>query len=243
MQYWSALDIINQVAGELGLSKAVTLFAPDDTQSVQNSQMLAALTSAGAELGLIYPWQQFRKPWAIQLVAGQDRYPLPDDWEYFLDQTQWDNTNHWAMSGPRSAAEWAYLKGGIVASAPRMRYRVMDDNFCVFPMPGSTSQFDLTMEYVSGWWVSGAGTQEASADRIIADGDVVMYNPWLAIRFTKLKWLQLKNFDTTSASADFQRVYDSLRGKDVGAPVLSLVNAYTPVFIGPHSVPDGSWNV
>jgi hypothetical protein len=70
-----------------------------------------------------------------------------------------------------------------------------------------------------------------------------MFDPWLMIRYTKLKWLQLKGFDTSAATADFQRMYDALRGKDVGAQVLSLVPQRTPFFIGPWSIPDGNWNV
>jgi hypothetical protein len=139
MQYWSALQIVNQVAGEVGLSKVVTLFAPDDVNSVQSNQLLAALNSAGNELLLYYPWEQFSKEFAVDLVAGQGSYALPPDWAYFIDQTQWDQTNHWPLLGPKSAAEWAWLKGGLLASFPRMRYRVMGNKFEVWPVPQSNS--------------------------------------------------------------------------------------------------------
>jgi hypothetical protein len=63
------------------------------------------------------------------------------------------------------------------------------------------------------------------------------------VKYTKLKWMQLKNFPSEAAAADFNRMYDALRGKDVGAQVLSLVPRQTPFFIGPWSIPDGNWNV
>lgn len=245
MDYWPALQIINQVAGEVGLAKVTTLFAPDDVNSVQSNQLLAAINAAGAELALYYPWEQLKREWVFDLVAGQGSYPLPPGWSYFVDQTQWDRTNHWPLLGPKSAAEWAWLKGGLLASFPRMRYRVMGNKFEVFPVPESNSQFTLSMEYVIEQWVQAADapTQEPNAALVKADGDIVWYQPWLMVKYTKLKWLQSKNFPTDAAAGDFTRMYDALKGKDTGAQVLSLVPRQTPFFLGPWSIPDGSWNV
>ena len=243
MRYWSALDIINQVSAEVGLARVQTLFDANDVQEVQSSQLLAALQAAGNALVQFYPWEQFKKEWVFTLVAGQGSYPLPDDWDYFIDQTQWDRTNHWPLMGPKNPAEWAWLKGGLIASFPRIRYRVMNNNFEVFPVPTSDTKFEFAMEYVSTDWVQGAGSQKPNQAMVKADGDVVWFHPWLIIKYTKLKWLQLKNFPTDSAAADFQRMWDATLGKDVGAPVLSLVPKQTPFFIGPWSVPDSSWGV
>ena len=245
MDYWPALQIINQVAGEVGLAKVQTLFAPDDQNIVQSNQLLAALNSAGNELGFYYPWEQFRKEWAFTLVDGQGSYPLPPGWSYFVDQTQWDRTNHWPLLGPKSAAEWAWLKGGLLASFPRTRYRVMGNKLEVFPVPASNSEFTLAMEYVSDNWVQNTDStdQKPNANMVKADGDIVWFQPWLMVKYTKLKWMQLKNFPADAAQADFSRMFESLRGKDVGAQVLSLVPMKTPFFIGPWSVPDGNWNV
>lgn len=244
MQFWSALDIINQVSLELGLNKVVTLFSPDSMETPRANETLAALNAAGNELCLYYPWEQFHKEFVFTLEAGKSSYDLPPDWNYFIDQTQWDRTNNWPLLGPKSPAEWAWLKGGLTASFPRMRYRVMGTKLEVYPTPQSDTKYDLAMEYVSENWSQHdpAGTVP-DATMVIADGDKVWYHPWIMIKFTKLKWTQLKNFDTTAAGADFQRIWDSVRGKDVGAPVLSLTPQHAPVFIGAHSIPDGNWNV
>jgi hypothetical protein len=245
MEYWPALQIVNQVAGEVGLAKVQTLFAPDDQNAVQSNQLLSALNSAGNELGFYYPWEQFKKEWVFTLVEGQSSYDLPPGWSYFIDQTQWDRTNHWPLLGPKSAAEWAWLKGGLLASFPRMRYRVMNNKFEVFPTPASNSEYVLSMEYVTENWVQSASStdQEPNAALVMADGDLVWYQPWLMVKYTKLKWMQLKNFPSEAAASDFQRMYAALQGKDAGAQVLSLVPRQTPVFIGPWSIPDGNWSI
>lgn len=244
MQYWSALAIINQIAGELGMTKVQSLFNPDTTEAEQSSQLLAALQSAGNELLLYYPFEEFRKEWSFSLIADQGSYDLPPGWAYFIDQTQWDRTNHWPLLGPKSAAEWAWLKGGLLASFPRMRYRVMGNKFQVWPVPQTGSEYTLAMEFMSDNWVQSANSPDQTPDAamVAADGDICWYHPWLLIKFTKLKWSQLKGINEAAAQADFQRIWDSLKGKDVGAPVLSLAPVQTPFFIGPWSVPDGSWN-
>ena len=245
MQYWPALQIVNQVAMETGQTVVKTLFQPEDVTADQNMQLLAALQSAGNEMLLYYPWEQFHKTLQFALEADKGGYDLPDDWAYFIDQTQWDTTNHWPLLGPKSPAEWAWLKGGLLASFPRMRYRVMGNKLEFFPVPATNSEFNMSMEYVSGNWVQGAGTPDQKPDKamVTADGDAIWYHPWLMVKFTKLKWLQLKGFDQTAAMADFKQMYESLRGKDTGAQVLSLVPQQTPFFIGPWSIPDGNWNV
>lgn len=246
MQYWDALKIVNQVTGEVGQPKVVSMFGVDDINEVLSRQMLAALNSAGNELLLYYPWEQFHGEFIVQPIPDVGAYDLPPDWSYFIDQTQWDRTNHWPLLGPKSPQEWAWLKGGLLASFPRMRYRVMDNKFQLWPVPTVGSLFTLSMEYVSCNWVMGANPPSPGVpnqDMVIADGDQVQYHPWLMVKYTKLKWLQLKGFDSTAASSDFQRMYDSLKGKDVGAQVLSLVPQKTPFFIGPWSIPDGNWNV
>jgi hypothetical protein len=240
MQYWPALKIVNQMFGELGLRPVQTLFAENEPQP---TQAVAALNSAGNELLTYYAWQQFAREWEFDLVAGQGEYPLPPGWKYFIDQTQWDRTNHWPILGPKNPAEWAWLKGGLVASFPRMRYRVKDNNFCVFPTPEADSQFHFAMEYVTGNWLQSTGVDDPDKDMVTADGDTVWYDPWLMVKFTKLKWVELKGFDTAAPAKDFQRVYNALIGKDTGAQILSLAPRTTPIFIGPYSIPDGSWVV
>lgn len=241
MAYWSAVDILKQLSGELGIPVQTTVVSASNPQG---SQLLAALNSAGNELLLYYPWAQFTKEWAFNTVAATDSYDMPNDWRYFRDQTQWDRTNHWPLMGPKSPQEWAWLKGGLVASFPRTRYRVVGNKFIIFPTPTSGpafASFNLAMEYVSKNWVDkGAG---AYTDMVTADGDICMFDPWLLIKYVRLKFYQLKGFDTKAAESEFLRVYEALTGKDVGAPVLSLTPQLSPLFIGAQSIPDGNWNV
>lgn len=232
--YWSALDIIKQVTAELGLVQPQALPATD----IGTIQMVAFLNKTGNDLLIFYPWEQFIKQWEFPTIPTQDSYELPTDWKYFTDQTQWDRTNHWPLLGPKSPQEWAWLKGGLLAAAPRMRYRVYQDKFWLHPVPGAA--FNLAMEYIQKHWVLNEGNP---ASLVVNGGDIVQYDPWLVITYMKLKFYELKGFDTTAMVGDFMRMFNSLTGKDKGAPKLSLAPRYPPLFIGPWSIPDGSWDV
>lgn len=238
--YWPALQVLNQAAGELGLTQFTTVVGIQDVQSIQ---LISLLNSAGNELNLFYPWEQFTEEWVFTTgVSATGEYPLPADWHYFKDQTQWDRTNHWPLLGPKSPQEWAWLKGGLIATAPRIRYRIQGDMFTIWPVWSSGEpSLTIAMEYVSKNWVQRANL--TYTDMIAADGDLILYNPWLVIKYLKYKFYELKGFDVTGVQADFTRMFDTLTGKDVGAPTLSLARTQVNQYIGPNSVPDGSWNI
>jgi hypothetical protein len=240
MSYWTALQVLKQVAGELGLPQPVSITSITDVQAVQ---LLSLLNAAGNELMLYYPWEQFVKEWSFDTVYDVGEYSVPDDYNYFIDQTQWDRTDHWPLLGPKSAQEWAWLKGSLVAALPRIRFRIANNKFLVWPVPQSPSTYSLSMEYIQNNWIDLSGNPATPGAMIVADGDVLRYDPWLLVKFVKFKFYELKGFPTTGVNADFMRVFNSLTGKDTGAKILSLAPQVTSQFLGPQSVPDGSWNV
>jgi len=240
-QYWTALQVLTQVAGELGLPQPTTVTGLSDVQSIQ---LLSLLNSGGNELMLYYPWEQFLKDWTFDTVFDQSDYDLPVDCNYLVDQTQWDKTNRWPLLGPKSAQEWAWLKNSLIATLPRMRYRIASNKFMLYPAPsaqGSPPTHTLNIQYISTGWVKRASGEVT--DLISLDGDTLLYNPWLLVKFVKFKFYELKGFATTGVNADFMRVFDNLTGKDTGAKILSLSPQMISPYIGPWSVPDGSWNI
>jgi hypothetical protein len=230
-QYWTAIDVLKQVTGELGLPSIPTITGLSDVQSVQ---LLSLLNSAGNELMLYYPWEQLTAEWVFDTINGQGDYDLPIDYTYFTDATQWDRTNHWPLLGPKSPQEWAWLK-----ALPRQRYRIQNNKLKLWPTP-STPSFKLAMEYVVKNWVVSGSTD---TDMITQDSDILRYEPWLLVKFVKFKFYELKGFNTTGVNADFMRVFNNLTGKDTGAKILSLSPQVQSQYLGPWSVPDGSWNI
>lgn len=238
MQYWTALQILTQVAGEIGLPRPNTIVSSTDVQSVQ---LLSALNAAGNDLATLYPWEQLTAEWVFQTVEGQGAYDLPADWSYARDMTQWDRTNHWPLLGPKSPAEWSWLKGGLMATAPRTRYRIYDNKFQIWPVPAAPfTAYTFAVEYIKGTWVDQASGDDTAM--VMLDSDVCQFDPWLLVKYTKVKWYNLKQMPSDKVEADFVLLFNRLTGKDTGAGVLSLAPGYPPQFLGPWNVPDGSWN-
>jgi hypothetical protein len=114
----------------------------------------------------------------------------------------------------------------------------------VFPVPPPDTTQNFYMEYISNYWVSPTDTDAApTTDTITNDTDILWYEPWLLVKFVKLKFYELKGFNTKSVETDFMRVFNSLTGKDTGAEKLNLAPQIQTPYVGPWSIPDGSWTV
>ena len=65
------------------------------------------------------------------------------------------------------------------------------------------------------------GQNLPTRDSINSGNDTVLYEPILAIKFLKSKFLESKGFDASTARLEFENIMLSRTGKDQGAPILS----------------------
>lgn len=173
----------------------------------------------------------------VPVVFTQTKYPLPSDWDRQINRTQWDKTNHWELIGPKSAQEWQYLKGGIVATGPRMRYRILGNTFQIWPPDTTVSR--LGFEYISKNWVLGInGTYKS---QFSADDDTALFSDDLLISGAKYEFFQIKGFDVTKLSLDYDLELGKEKDADKGAPTLSMSQNRAPMFISPGSIPDSGY--
>jgi hypothetical protein len=235
----TVLWAIQQASMEMGLPKPNDAVANLDL-TIQ--QLVALLNAAGTEMTLGYPWQQLNKTLTITTVAGQDSYALPADFNYFLFQTQWDRTNHWPLMGPKSAQEWEWLKGGLLSSAPRIRYRINAGQFQIHPVPAvGAATLTLAMEYVSNAWLVNGSNPALTYDAIHADDDILLLDPWLCVKFLKLKFWEAKGLATDAYTKDFVLSWEARTSKNKGGPILSMARRPQSILIGIENIPDGSW--
>jgi hypothetical protein len=168
------------------------------------------------------------------VVLAQTAYDLPFDFEAITDRTQWDKTKHWEALGPEDAQQWQWLKSGYISTGPRIRWRILDNQFQVWP-PMNTQEY-LGWEYKSNGWARGAdGSVKTS---FTADSDTTVLNDRLMVLFTKMKYWGIKGFDTTVVSQDYQRVLSIAKANDKGAANLSFAPYPSKVLIGWANIPD-----
>jgi len=168
------------------------------------------------------------------IVLAQTAYTLPPDFETITDRTQWDKTKHWEALGPESAQQWQWLKSGYISTGPRIRWRILDNQFQVWP-PMNTNEY-LGWEYRSkGWARNSAGEVKNS---FTADSDTTVFDDRLMVLYTKLKYFQVKSFDTTALNQDYMRYLSVVKANDKGAPNLSFAPYPSKVLIGYANIPD-----
>ena len=164
-------------------------------------------------------------------------YPLPDDYETITDNTHWDKTKHWQMLGPVDAQQWQWLKSGYISTGPRVRWRILGNEFQIWP-PYNTQEY-LGFEYRSKGWARAAdGTVKNS---FTADSDTTVLDDSVIALLTKLKYFQIKSFDTTALLQDYQRYLNVAKANDKGSATLSFAPQPSAVLIGWANIPDSNY--
>lgn len=161
-------------------------------------------------------------------------YPLPADYETITDNTHWDKTKHWQMLGPVDAQQWQWLKSGYISTGPRVRWRILGNTFQIWP-PYNTQEY-LGFEYRSkGWARNAAGDVLNSFQN---DSDTTVLDDSVVAILTKLKYFQIKSFDTTSLQQDYIRYLNVAKANDKGSATLSFAPQPSAVLIGWANIPD-----
>jgi hypothetical protein len=168
------------------------------------------------------------------VVLAQTAYDLPPDFERITDRTQWDKTKHWEALGPESAQQWQWLKSGYISTGPRIRWRILDNQFQVWP-PMNTQEY-LGWEYRSKGWAR--GVDGSVKNSFTADDDTAILDDRIIVLGTKLKYWSIKGFDTTTLMQEYQRYLSIAKANDKGSPNLSFAPYPSRVLIGYANIPD-----
>lgn len=211
----SAVDKQWQVTGTNINQDTYVVSADNTTKQIVLSQM-ASGTGSGS------------------IVLSQVAYTLPSDFETITDRTQWDKTKHWEALGPEDAQQWQWLKSGYISTGPRIRWRILDNQFQIWP-PMNTNEY-LGWEYRSKGWARAANGDVKNS--FTADTDYTVFDDRLMVLYTKLKYFQVKSFDTTALMQDYQRYLSVVKANDKGAPNLSFAPYPSKVLIGYANIPD-----
>ena len=167
------------------------------------------------------------------LSFSKTKYALPASYDRLIDKTQWDKTRHWEMI-PTTAQQWQYLKSGFISSGVRVRFRLLGGFFQVWPIIPNNEY--LGFEYVSNQWALDVTGNPKSSFTI--DTDTCIFPDRLMVLGIKLKYFEIKGFDTTALMRDFSRILSISNVRDKGAPNLSFAPQQDGTLIGYNNLPD-----
>lgn len=174
---------------------------------------------------------------ASQLVFAQTKYTMPSDYDRLINRTQWDKSKHWEMLGPETAQQWQWIKSGYIATGPRVRWRVLGGYFQIWPAL-NTSEY-LGLEYTSKNWAR--DSTGAPKDGMTQDSDTSIFSDRMMVIGTKLKYFEIKGFDTTALKRDFDSEFEIRMSTEQGAATLSMAPRLSQVLVGPENVPDSGY--
>ena len=171
------------------------------------------------------------------VTFSKTKYDLPPDYENITDNTHWDKTKHWQMLGPVDAQQWQWLKSGYISTGPRVRWRILGGEFQIWP-PYNTQEY-LGFEYRSKGFVRNTAGDVLNSFQ--SDTDTTVLDDTVIVLATKLKYFQIKSFDTTSLYQDYMRYLNVAKANDKGSATLSFAPQPSAVLIGWANIPDSNY--
>lgn len=178
---------------------------------------------------------------SISLDFLTQDYSLPSDFDRQISNTSWDRSNFWPNSGNKSSQEWGWLKGGVISTGPRYRYRIYQNSLRLTPAP--TSAIVQAFEYVSNQWGIATGGASATKTKLTADTDMSIFPDDLMVLGVKFQWYRAKGLDWAEPLAEFSRTLSHCKGQDKASPALSLSPTDAPLLISPYNVQESNYNL
>ena len=222
--------ILGNIPSTVGLDSTYSIVGTNVPQDTYVDQVIDAHTITTTQLSSATSY-------GGSVTFSKTIYDLPPDYETITDNTHWDKTKHWQMLGPVDAQQWQWLKSGYISTGPRVRWRILGGEFQIWP-PYNSQEY-LGFEYRSKGFVRDAsGTVKNS---FTADTDTTVLDDTIIVLATKLKYFQIKSFDTTALSQDYQRYLNVAKANDKGSATLSFAPQPSAVLIGWANIPDTSY--
>lgn len=216
MGFLTAQQIINRASILLGLGSQDTPYASNDANVAMLREMLA---SGGEDLVREFEWAHLRKQCDITAVAGTDNYTLPADFNRFINQTEWNRSSKLPLGGPVTPQGWQLLKTLNVIAAVQMFFRTKANTIILLPVPAG--EYDLALEYMSGYWVSDDG-DFGTTNTPTNDTQIILLDSQMMVHRIRRDFLEAKGFDSAAASNAYEAALTVAKGNDEAAPVLNL---------------------
>jgi hypothetical protein len=207
---WTAGNIINTVAVEVGLDQVSDPYASTDRNFVQ---LRTLLRSVGHELWLARDWQALIKEASYTGDGVTSTFNLPVDFGRMVDDSGWQRSSRIPFNNLGSQ-DWQALKAWSSISNLTVLYQIGGNQISFFTAPASGAV--LYHDYVSRYWVISNGASSADLYEPTTSSDKPVLEPVLVSRLLKCKWLEAKGFDSTSARQEYAQAFEGSASNEPG---------------------------
>jgi len=193
----------------------------------------------------MHEWQTLNKQFTLTMHnTDSGKYDLPADFGYMIEQTGWNPTNLLPLGGPMTPQNWEYLVNtGLATDTIYVTFRVNQGQFWVLPQPPQEGSV-INFEYVSRYWVATTLAPTIPAkDQVTLATDVILFEPVLITKMLKLRFLEAKGFDTTSALNQFTNVFNGFTGKDMPSQTLNMARQRVFPYLDWRNIPETNYGL
>ena len=178
------LQMMNAVLGQTGFLKRTSVADsgdPDDVQLVEIANEVAE------EILEFYDWSSLVDTFTVNIVPGQSRYPLPDDYGSLVADSAWESDGSRKVDMPVPRNRWFMYKFSSLTDAGTIRARLYGDEIELHD-PSSGTAFDL--EYIKNTAITDPA--DVPKARFSKDSDKFLLSDKLLIRGVKARWAATK---------------------------------------------------
>lgn len=220
------LDTVNNVLPEIGFPTLATVVDNSNQTAVQ---ALALAQRTGKQLAR-KPWRILIKRNVITTVSSAESYALPNDFNYFIHNTEWNDSNSDPMIGPLSDERWQADLSGLVTVTVNDRFQIRADGnnqrFFIRPVP--TASEEVTFFYAStGWCRSSGGARQTEWK---SDDDVLLLDQESFELELKWRLLRAQRREFQDERAEAIRVTNTAFARDGGMKTYRILGPIEDVF-------------
>lgn len=138
------LDVAKETAYSINVPAPTALFG---SSQPSNLQWLHLLYEAGEWIRDSFDYPTLKEKYTFATVSGQKFYPLPGHFWRLLHDTQWDDTNEWALFGPVQDGKIAARDKGTTLNDTQYVFRVAGAPFQII-QAADVGAFDTVGAYI-----------------------------------------------------------------------------------------------
>jgi hypothetical protein len=233
---WTAGQIINTAAVEVGLTEVVDPYSSSDANFVR---LRTLLKTVGLELAKAKDWQVLVKEFTVTGDGTTTDFNVPADFLRLVSDSTFNRSNFWPV-GLLSSQGWQALKATTLTSTVRTLARFTQGRIQFYQAPALNAV--VAGDYVSRYWVKSSGASVADLYVPANTDDTVMFEPDMVWALLKSKFLvatgqaQPAEYDALFASqvaAAGNQEPGQVLSLNGGEPIDRLVDAYNFPIAGP----------
>lgn len=228
--------LLNRVAVQCGLSTVADPYASSDPDFIL---MRDLLVSVGDDILQEHDWTHLVLTGTILTNGSTTSYVMPASYKRMVPRTAWNRSTRLPALGPLSRQQSAALQASIMTIVVDVVFQMQGGVmfFPVVPPNGATIAWDFESRY---WIKSSGGTAPDRAEPAAAD-DLLLFDPELLLAGVRLRFLEIRGFDTTVAATRYAEQLEAAIGENIGGG--QALNLSGPrAVIGPRA-PEGNWPV